>query len=209
MMWVLPLLLGVAQADPAPELTRKKSRSRNLDCERVSDKTADRQYPGRIFVSESRGLDDRRSIVVCRERIFRNGFRDPGDEAVLWSLEARANEFAVAAASARPEWAARTWLVESFHPSSQVSGKLSFATKNALMGQGLTVSDRAPLLGAGDIAVITRMDPYDAYPVACKRYHDTGAMSEGDALLAVITLDPRETAVHAGVCVDGDWAWLQ
>ena len=34
-------------------------------------------------------------------------------------------------------------------------------------------------------------------------------LGAGDALLAGLLRDPRETALHAGVCAGGQWTWLQ
>jgi hypothetical protein len=71
------------------------------------------------------------------------------------------------------------------------------------------VSDRVPLLSAEDVNVLTRMHPDAAYPAACQRYAATGALGPGEALLAIVRRDPRETVLHAGLCVDGGWAWLK
>ena len=57
--------------------------------------------------------------------------------------------------------------------------------------------------------VITRMAPDQAYPTACRRWFDTGSLDDGDALLAVVTRDPRETDLHAGLCASGTWTWLR
>jgi hypothetical protein len=206
---VLLLWSSVASADTTPELTRTRSGRRNLDCERVSAQAGSDRYPGRIVVSESRAAPDDQTVVICQERLARPGLRAPRDEAVLSSLQTLATEIAVAAATSRPDLRERTWLVESFTPSQPVAAKVSFATKNALMGQGVRVSDRTPKLGAGDVDVLVRLPPFEAYPAACRRWFATGGLGEGDALLAVVNLDPRETVLHAGVCTGGGWTWLQ
>ena len=36
-----------------------------------------------------------------------------------------------------------------------------------------------------------------------------GLTKYADVLLAVVHLDPRETQVHAALCVDGGWSWLR
>ena len=77
------------------------------------------------------------------------------------------------------------------------------------MAQGASVSDRVPTLAAGDIDVITRMSAEDAYPAACQRYYSLGSLKEDDVLLAVVRLDSRETALHAGLCDRGQWRWLR
>ena len=97
---------------------------------------------------------------------------------------------------------------------SDVPGAISgppskLAVKNALMGAGVAVSDRTPLLAAGDVDVLTRLPPLEAYPAACARYAAGGSLRPTDVLLGVMQLDPRETTVHAGACVDGSWLWLR
>ncbi len=213
MEWVLlvslVLLPFVFGSDPAPGLLRTRAESRNLDCERVSTETGSQRYPGVIDPESPRGAYVERSVVICKERVMRPGLRSARDEAFLLSLQEQATALATAAATLRPELLERTWLVETHFPSSQVAAKISFATKNALVVQGLAVSDRTPVLGADDVDVITRMAPQQAYRAACQRYTATGGLAGDDALLAVVQLDPRETILHAGICLDGGWEWLR
>lgn len=202
---ILPFLI---HPDPAAGLTRSKTRSRDLDCSFLSAEAGNSQRPGQVPVSPPRGDYIERSAMLCTERLMPAGRRAPRDEAVLSDLEGITAELASAAAGRRPDLAGRTWLVESFYPSVPVAAKLSFATRSALMRQGLSVSERTPRLGAGDVDVLTRLDPRDAYPAACLRYAATGALGAGEALLAVVSRDPRETILHGGLCVDGQWTWL-
>jgi len=175
----------------------------------VTAEAGKQRRPGQIVTSSPRGDYIERSAVICTERLMRPGLRPVRDEAILSSLDTRSAEIAITAKSLRPDLQARTWLVEVYYPSAQVASKVSFATKNALMRQGLIVSDRAPTLAAGDVDVLTRMPPDEAYPMACHRYSATGSLREGDALLAVVSLDPRETILHAGLCTRGQWTWLR
>ena len=204
-MWIVPFW----GPDPSPSLTRSKEAARRYECEWVSPETAKRQFPGRVREAKPRGEFVERTIVVCTQPVLGPGVRHPRDAAILRHLEATTAELASAAASLRPDLADRTWLVEVFYPNAQVSPKIGFATKAALMDDGLQVSDRAPVLGASDVEVLTRMPPSVAYPAACTRYTDTGSLDSGHALLAVLVRDPRETILHAGVCADGQWMWLR
>ena len=113
------------------------------------------------------------------------------------------------AAAQRPDLDARTWLVEAHYPSASVASKISFATKNALVELGLSVSDRMATLAAGDVDVIVRMSPEDAYPAACRRYFASGSLGADDALLSVILRDTQATILHAGLCEQGQWTWLK
>lgn len=195
--------------DPAPGFRTTRDEARRLDCERVDPTTASRQYPGQIEAPGPRGELMERRAVVCRERMMQPGLRSARDEAILSTLQAEVSALASEAAALRPDLAEQTWLVETYYPSVPVSQKVSFAAKDALVRAGLSVSDRAPGIGAADLQVITRMPPEQAYPAACLRYRQTGSLGEDDVLLAVVHRDPRETILHAGLCSGGQWTWLQ
>lgn len=202
----LPSLL---HEDPAPSLTMSRDRSRTLQCERVSAAVARQRYPGEVPASRPRGEFLERSALVCTQRLMRPGLRADQDEAILSSLASLVEDLTPSATDLHPELATRTWLVEAFYPSSSVSAKISFAAKNALVQEGLLVSDRVPTLSAGDLDVLLRMPPEEAYPAACRRYADNGSLRADDALLAVVSRDRRETILHAGLCADGQWSWLK
>jgi hypothetical protein len=203
---ILPFVINVG---PAPGLFESKTDLRRLECERLSALEGASRYPGEVITSPPRGDFIERSVLVCNERFLGPDVRPNRDEAVLSTLSAQAASTAARIDALSPELRARTWLVETHYESSQVAGKISFAAQTALGEKGLRVSDRTPVLAAGDVAVITRMEPAQAYPAACQRYFDNQSMGTGDALLAIVSRDPRETALHAGLCVDGQWSWLQ
>ncbi len=203
-------LVGITgSVDPAPSLVRSKAASRQLDCARLDVESGSQAHPGQIAPARPRGDFSDRTAMVCQERLVRPGLRGAQDEAILRELGDQTATLAGAAAASRPDLAERTWLVETHYADSDVAHKIAFATKNALVEQGLAVSDRAPTLGAGDVGVLTRLPPTEAYPAACRRYSDNGSLKPDDALLAVIRLDHRETLLHAGVCDGGSWTWLQ
>ncbi len=203
---ILPFILP---DDPSPGLVHSRESSRRYDCQRESVTTASRRYPGRVRSDAPRGEYVERSAVLCLERLMAPGSRPALDEAILSSLDDRAAQVADLADALHPELSARRWLVETHYPDAEVSAKISFATKNALVRQGLSVTDRAPRLAVGDVDIITRLAPADAWPAACERYIANGSVGPEDALLAMVIRDPRETILHAGLCTEGGWAWLQ
>ena len=207
-MILLSALLSVAAADPMPSLTFDRSRMRRFECDRVPALEAQRRRPGRVWARTSREADPDVEWVICAERIAPDGLRGPRDEAVLADLRETAAAAAVAAAH-RPEWAGATFLVEAYYPSAVVGDKIEFAAKNALVERGVAVSDRSPLLAAGDIDVLTRLPPLQAYPAACQRYRDAGGLREGDVLLALVLLDRDASRLQAAVCESGRWTWLR
>ena len=194
--------------DPAPSLFDRVERSRNLVCRTVNPERAARAFPGWLRQPTQREIRERR-VVVCEQRPLRRGLRPAREDAILLGLSGQANAMATSAAALRPDLAEHTWLVETFDPSSALAGKVAFATKLALAEQGLQVSDRVPILGAGDLEVITQLPPDRAYPAACARYEATGQLREQDALLAVVTRDLRATVLNAGLCVGGRWTWVR
>lgn len=206
----LALLPFVIQEDPSPGRANTRTEARNLECERLSAETAAAEHPGRVWTSPPRGDYVERSALVCEGRMMRAGLRAARDEAVLDGLAAESGAFAGAVRGLGPLATARTWLVEVHYPNAQVAPKLSFAAQNALRSEGLAVSDRVPALAVGDVEVITRLPPSEAYAAACQRYAANGSLRSGqDALLAVILRDSRATILSAGVCVDGGWTWLR
>lgn len=191
-------------AAPAPGLARSRTWIRRHDCERMAARVAADRYPGRVRPPHPEDEPDR-AVVVCRERLLPD-LRSPRQEAVLVELGPTSERLA-----GRVDGLGvgeRTWWVEAHHPDGPVAAKLDFALQNALMARGHAVTDRAPTLAAADLDVLTRLPVDQAWSGACRRYHDTGALGPGDALLAVTQLDRRSTGLQAGVCVDGHWRWL-
>lgn len=203
---VLPLFAPLTD-DPAPGIFSTKAEARNLDCERLSEIDAHRRFPGTVSEPAPRGTYIETDAMACRARIMEDGDRPPRDEAILQDLSVSAAEIVEAALVASDRNA--TWLVEAFYPDLSVGTKIAFATKTALAERGRRVSDRAPLLAAGDLLVLGRMTPLEAYPIACARYAALGSLVDGEVLLAPILTDLRATILHAGVCSDGTWRWLR
>ena len=138
---------------------------------------------------------------------MRIGERPARDEAILETLRKSTGDIVQAAtAQAGSE---KIWHVDAFYPQVDVATKIAVATRTELAERGKKVSDRVPVLTAGDIAVLSRMEPPKAYPVACARYFAEGVLGENDAFLAVMIVDPQETQLHAGLCIDGTWKWFR
>ncbi len=181
----------------------------DLDCEPLGIQAARERSPGEVAAASARGDFLDRRAVLCRQRLMPHGVRRGRDDALLSELRATAAATATLVADLQPAERQRTWLVETFYPDPAVAYKIGFAVKGALVERGIAVSDRAPSLAAGDIEVLGRLRPQEAYPLACKRYVMAGSLGPDDALLAVVLRDPSETILHAGLCVDGRWRWLQ
>ncbi len=199
-------------SDPAPSMAVSKTRSRTYQCEPIDAARGSKLYPGRVDREYSRGDVLKPDSFVCRQRLLsgmHSGTRSDRDDAILASLQPMITDLTGLAASVDPELAERTWLVEAFYPDPTVQAKIGFAAKNALMDKGVQVTDRIPMLAAGDLDVLTRMEPARAYPSACVRYDATGTLGDDDVLLAIVHRDPRETTLHAGLCADGIWRWLK
>lgn len=193
---------------------------RPLDCEPITMAGARQRAPGQLGKASARGDYFERRAVICRERLMSTGVRRSSDEAgkgmrqarddaVLMQLRATSSGVARLVSELPPEQQKRIWLVEAYYPDVTVGQKIGFAVKNALLDRGLRVTDRAPTLAAGDIEVIGQLDRRAAYPLACARYQASGSLGKADALLAVVSRNSRETALHTGVCVDGRWRWLR
>ncbi|MCY1080767.1 hypothetical protein [Archangium lansingense] len=193
--------------DPAPGVWNDKSEARNLDCSRVSQQRAHELHPGEIPAPLARLANQESEALICTRLIMRNGERPERDEVILASLRKSVGEIAEVASALGP--GKLTWHVDAFYPQPEVAAKISVAARIELAEQGRRVSDKVPVLAAGDIAVLGRMAPKEAYPLACKRYFAQRALGENDAFLGIMLIDARETQLHAGLCLNGEWRWLR
>lgn len=194
--------------DPSPGLTQSKAEARNLDCVRMSQVEAHERHPGKVPPPAPRGSLSQIDALACTRRMLQYGERAPRDEVILSRLGQTVGEITeVASATGADE--AITWHVDAFYPDPKVAAKISVAAKTHLAERGRRVSDKVPTLAAGDIAVLSSLSPKEAYALACRRYFAEGVLRENDAFLGIMIVDPRETQLHAGVCMAGNWRWLQ
>lgn len=212
MLLAVPLLAGGAY-DPLPGLFRTKEDARNMDCRRLTQAAAHERYPGRIPEPAGRALAGSTSdVLACERRFVRLGERPARDEVILTSLRETAGEIvqgALAQDAGTASGSELTWHVDAFYPQMEVAAKIAVAARTELAERGHRVSDRVPLLAAGDIAVLSRLPPKEAYPAACSRYFAEGVLTDGDAFLGVMIVDPNETQLHGGLCVRGKWTWFR
>jgi hypothetical protein len=204
---ILLLPLRVLAGDPIPGPFQSKADARNLECTRLSRAEAHERFPGEVADLPARRTAELTDALVCTPRIMREGERPERDEAILSSLRQRVDELVQAASALNP--GGITWYVDAFYPQPAVAAKISVAARTALVERGRRVSDRVPVLAAGDIVVLGRMPPARAYPLACARYFAQRALGEGDAFLGLMIVDARETQLHAGLCSRGQWRWLR
>lgn len=219
----------VVLAGPFHTIFRTKEDQRNMDCRRITQAEAHKKYPGLIPEPPPRVLaGTTREVMICGRRFVRLGQRRDRDEVILTRLrettsdivraaieqaeEARAEE-AKDSVTHTPEEEAEpaplTWYVDAFYPSLEVSAKIAVAARTELAERGERVSDRVPLLAAGDIVVLSRLPPEESYAIACKRYFAENVLTDNDAFLGLMIVDARETQLHAGVCVGGQWRWFR
>ena len=203
------LLLGLCACtkDPSAGFVQTKAQARNYDCQRMSQDEAHERYPGVVPELPPRGAYGVTDALICNRRLVDWGEREGRDEVVLTALEPTVEEIVRLAGAAAPE--GTTWYVDAFYPAPQVAQKISTAARVGLVERGQRVSDRVPVLAAGDIAVLARMSPWRAYRVACGRYFSEQVLGRGEAFLGIMILDARESQLHAGLCVEGEWRWLQ
>lgn len=201
-----PQLAAIAD-DPAPGILRSNTEARGVDCEVLPLEAAQARYPGQVEAEPPRGSFVDTRAMVCRHRLFPNGERVPRDEAILSRLsETVRGLVGSATASAPPKL---TWQVEAHYPDAAMASKIAFAAKVALVTRGQAVTDRVPVLAAGDVLVIAAQEPGAAWRLACARAFAEGSLKPGEVLLGLALVDARETTLHAGLCIDGDWRWVE
>jgi hypothetical protein len=194
--------------DPSPGFFQSKADGRNLDCARINQARAHQLHPDKVPDVPGRDLAGGSSeALLCATRIMRLGERPARDEAILTTLRQTVGEITQLASALHPE--ELTWHVDAFYPDAAVAAKIAVAARTDLAERGRRVSDRVPVLAAGDIAVLGRLSPREAYPLACARYLAHQALGAQDAFLGVMIVDPRETTLHAGLCLRGEWRWLR
>jgi hypothetical protein len=207
--WPLALLgLCACAADPASVFASRRE-ARSLDCTRTTQADASKRFPGVVPEPAARG--DNLAItdaLVCERRMLADGDRPARDEAVLSSLTKAVGELVKTAGALEPGPEV-LWHVDAFYPDAKVASKIAVAARVGLAEQGRAVSDRVPLLAAGDVAVVWRMPAQRAYPLACARYFAEHSLTAPQVFLGLMIVDPREAELHAGLCARGEWRWLR
>lgn len=207
MLLSVPIFAGTY--DPLPGVFHSKEEAANMDCRRISQQQAHELYPGQIPEPSGRSIAGTTTdVLTCRRRFIRLGERPARDELILTSLRETVSDI-VRAGVAQANGEKLIWHVDAFYPQIEVAAKISVAARTELVERGHKVSDRVPLLAAGDIAVLSRLPPKESYAIACKRYFAEGVLTNADAFLGVMIVDPRETQLHAGVCMRGEWKWFR
>ncbi len=202
----MPDYLGRA-FDPSPGLWQSKEEARSLECRRMSQAQAHELYPGQVPEPPPRGEFGATDALACSQRILSPSERKARDEALLATLRQSVGELTEQASATYP--GELTWQVDAFYPDPVVASKVAVAARTDLAERGRKVSDRVPVLAAGDISVLAHLPAKQAYPLACRRYRAQHLLSEKDAFLGLMILDAREFQLHAGVCLAGEWKWLR
>lgn len=194
--------------DPASVFARRAD-ARNLDCARLSQEEGARLHPGLVPEAPARGANlSITDVLICERRMLSEGERPARDEALLSSLTREVGALVNSAHALEPA-ADATWHVDAFYPDQRVASKISVAARTLLVEKGRAVSDRVPLLAAGDLAVMGRLPIHQSFPLACQRYFAGGSLHEPSIFLALMIIDAREAELHAGLCARGAWRWLR
>jgi hypothetical protein len=205
---LLPLSVFVERpADPSPGPWQGRQEARNLECSRLTQQQAHELRPDLVAEPFARGGFALTDALACRRRFLDLDERPARDELILSSLRESVGEITRQAAARGLD--GLTWHVDAFYPEPSVARKISVAARVDLAERGQRVSDRVPLLAAGDLVVLAGLPPNQAYPLACARYFAQRSLGESDAFLGLMIVDPREAQLHAGLCVKGDWTWLR
>ncbi len=204
----LVILLDRGQ-DPSAGVFRNKQEARNLECTRLSQAEAHARYPVRVPEPPSKAIGNVIDAMACERLYMREHERPPRDELVLTTLRRETDAIVAAALAGIPSGENVVWHVDAFYPEQNVAAKVAVAAKTQMAERGLTVSDRVPLLAAGDIAVLGRLPPQDAYRMACARYAAQGVLADDHVFLNLMIVDARESQLHAGFCRRGEWTWLR
>ncbi len=204
----MALVLSGCAYDPSPGLSHTRREARNFECQRLGQEEAHDRYPGDIPPVPPRQMAQAMTeALVCEPRFISIDDRAPRDEAILSTLRRDVGALTELASTLTP--GALVWHVDAFYPEQAVASKISIAAKTELFERGRAVSDRVPTLAAGDISVLSRLPPNQAYATACTRYFAEHVLGEHDVFLGLMVVDPRETQLHAGVCQAGKWRWVQ
>jgi hypothetical protein len=206
--WLSLLLVCSCASDPASTFASRKD-ARNLDCVRLGQAEAARLYPGVVPGPEVRGANlATTDALVCKRALLEPGERSARDEVILSSLTREVGELVKLASALEPA-ADTLWHVDAFYPDARVAAKIADAARTTLAEHGRAVSDRVPLLAAGDVAVVSTEPPKEAFPAACARYFSERSLVAPSVFLGLMIIDAREAELHAGVCALGRWRWLR
>lgn len=190
-----------------PMLNKTRDELRNVQCERLTVEEAAARHPGDVPPQPAREIAGANvDVLTCSVRFLDLTERPARDEAILSTLSTMVS--AITERATVTVTPGRTWYVDAFYPSPAVAQKISVAAKTLLAERGLPVSDRVPLLSAGDVAVLAKMPPGEQYRLACARAFATEALGPDDVFFGLILVDPRETQLHGGTCERGEWRWL-
>jgi hypothetical protein len=199
---------ALRSADPSPGISATKEQSRQLACTHLGQLEAHQRYPSEVPEPASRELaTGLTEALVCSRRVLRVGERSARDELILSKLTRSTGELTELASASFPEQL--TWHVDALYPNQKVASKIALAARLGLAERGRAVSDRVPVLAAGDIEVLIHLSMPDALKLACSRYFAEKSLGDDEVLLAFSILDSRESQLHAGTCRQGQWRWLQ
>lgn len=202
------MVFATDPSDPLFQAWRGRQALRNVECTTMPQAQASELYPGQVPPPAPRTSNlTKIDAMVCKQRMQPWGQRPARDELILNDLSTTTGALVQGAlAYGGPQ---TVWRVDAFYPSADVTRRIADAARTALVERGARVKSQAPLLAPADNVVLRELPLAQALPVACARYAAEGALGVDEAFLAVAIVDPQESELHAGVCINGGWKWLQ
>jgi hypothetical protein len=203
------LTLPYPGSDPALRAYRDgRTAVRDLECDRVPQVEAHKLHPARVPEPAPRGdAFMQYEAMVCSRRLLPWGEHPARDELILDNLSTSIAGLVQPALGLGDK--DTVWTVDAFYPDVDVTARIVGAARAELAQRGVNVSNTVPLLAAGDLLVLRRLDVKQAMPVACSRFQAEGSLGEHDAFIGLALVDGHESELHSGICQNGTWRWLR
>jgi len=195
------LFLMGRTSDPSPGFLMSKRESGRYECGPASREALDRDRPGALREVGPRGSYMEIEDFRCRTPVFAAGERDARIDAQLDGLTPQVAQIVTAAEGLAP--GATRWAALTQHDDHAVAQKIRFALEVELRSREKRVESELPEIPAASLVALSQLPPQQGYKDLCTRLP-----AEGKAWLVALSVDRKETLLHAGVCFENAWTWL-